>query len=240
MSLQHTLRKLAWKVGYDVHRFDAETSGLVRRRQLLKTYGIDVVLDVGANEGQYASELRDDIGYRGKIVSFEPLSSAYQKLAKLAAADSRWQTVNCALGEQPGEQQINVSDNSVSSSLLDILPAHTASAPGSEYVARETIRVDTLDALFDDYCSADDNVYLKIDTQGFERQVLTGAEQSLSRVNTIQLEMSLAPLYAGELLFPDMLSLLVGMGYTPVSLEPGFTNLDTGQLLQVDGIFHRD
>ena len=132
-----------------------------------------------------------------------------------------------------------MSDNSVSSSLLDILPAHTESAPGSAYVAHETIHVDTLDNVFGEYCQPVDNVYLKIDTQGFESKVIAGAEKSLEQIDTLQLEMALVPLYQGELLFPDMLALLVSKGYTLVSLETGFTNLETGQLLQVDGVFHR-
>jgi hypothetical protein len=82
-------------------------------------------------------------------------------------------------------------------------------------------------------------VYLKIDTQGFESKVIAGAEQVLSRIDTIQLEMSLVPLYEGELLFDEMCRLMMNKGYSLVSAEAGFSDETSGQLLQMDGIFHR-
>ena len=106
-------------------------------------------------------------------------------------------------------------------------------------MGRELTEIRTLDSMIGEICSIEDNIYLKIDTQGFESKVLKGAEHSLAQIGTIQLEMSLVPLYQDELLFGDLNSLLNGKGYALVSIEPGFCDKNTGQLFQVDGIYHR-
>jgi hypothetical protein len=120
-----------------------------------------------------------------------------------------------------------------------MLPAHTKAAPEKRYVARELIEVRTLDSIINDLCAKGDSIYLKIDTQGYESKVIKGAEESLARIGTIQLEMSLVPLYDGELLFGEMHGLLSEKGYCLVSIEAVFTDRISGQLLQVDGIYHR-
>lgn len=80
---------------------------------------------------------------------------------------------------------------------------------------------------------------MKIDTQGYEEKILLGSERSLPLIDSIQIEMSLVPLYAGERIFPDMFHVMKKYGYTLISLENGICDQDTGQLLQVDGIYHR-
>lgn len=225
--------------GFDYLRFNPTGSALARRQKLLQTYHIDLVLDVGANRGQYGSELRR-LGYRGKIISFEPLATAYVDLARTARADKAWQTFPFALGAQATETIINVADNSYSSSLLEMLPAHLALDSQSKYVAQQTTQVQTLDAIFESLCRDAHNIYLKMDTQGFELQVLAGAANSLTRIQTIQLEMSLVPLYKDAPLFQECFEYLTARNYQLVSLEPGMALPATGQLTQIDGIFHRD
>ena len=82
-------------------------------------------------------------------------------------------------------------------------------------------------------------VYMKIDTQGFESKVLKGAGNSLMRIDTVQMEMSLVPLYEGEMLFNEMCMFMTEKGYSLIAIESGFSDQNTGQVLQVDGIFHR-
>ena len=145
-----------------------------------------------------------------------------------------------ALGDAPGTQTIHVAGNSESSSILEMLKLHEDAAPHSRYTGEETIRVETLDAMFDKTCGSARNVYLKVDTQGYEAQVLRGATHSLKRIDTIQVEMSLAPLYAGQALFDDLYADLRSKGYMLVGVENNFGNAQTGQLLQIDGIFRRE
>ena len=206
----------------------------------MESYGIDVILDVGANTGQFAQQMRTDLGYSGRIVSFEPLSSEFEQLSKNAKRDQKWEVINCGLGEADSTMEINIAGNSGSSSLLKMLPAHIKAAPESGYVARELIKIKSLDSIIDNLCMKNDNIYLKIDTQGYESKVIKGAEASLARIGSIHLEMSLTPLYEEEMLFGEMHTLLSEKGYCLVSIETGFSNPITGQLLQVDGIYHRN
>lgn len=237
--MKNMIKKVLRRIGYDIVRYRPITdAGLIRRIRLFNHYGIDVVLDVGANVGQYASQLRK-AGYHGKIVSFEPLSTAFSELQRAADGDSDWKILNMALGDENGSAEINVAANSFSSSLLEMLPVHKQAAPDSVYVGKETIAIRRLDSDFERLVGPDERVFMKIDTQGFERQVLEGAGLALGRVCGLQLEMSLVALYSGESLFRDMWDLLLERGYTLMSLEPGFSDPVSGRLLQVDGVFFR-
>ena len=239
MTIRHGLRKLLWKAGYEITRFRPDSSPLARRKRLLEAYGIDTVLDVGANTGQYATELRHDLNFEGRIVSFEPLTTAFAALERNARGDPLWETVNCALGDTDGSMDIHIAENSYSSSILDMLPAHIKSAPDSRYTGRERIVVKRLDSIIDSLCAPHGKLYLKVDVQGFESRVLAGAVACLPRIDTIQLEMSLTPLYEGERSFGEMHQFLLEKGYQLVSVEPGFSDAETGRLLQVDGIYRR-
>jgi len=208
-------------------------------KHLLDHFGITLVLDVGANVGQYAGYLRA-AGYRGRIVSFEPLADAHEALAKRAAGDAAWTVApRLALGAAEGEIEINVSGDSDMSSLLPMRAEILEVSPTSRTVARETVRLATLDSVFDDYARADDRVLLKIDTQGYERQVLEGAARSLPRLAGVQLELSLVPLYEGEATWLAMIDTLARHGFEPRLLIPGYFDRHLVRLLQVDGVFFR-
>jgi FkbM family methyltransferase len=238
--LKQRLRTLARRAGYDVSPFTPKWNTVARRGRLLRALRIDVVLDVGANTGQFADELRRDLGYRGRICSFEPVSDAYSQLTARAGDDPAWTTFNFGLGDEARRVPINVAANSESSSVLEMLPDHAQAAPESRFVRAEEIELKTLDEIFGDVVGYAENVYLKIDTQGFEGHVLRGAERSLRRIDTIQVEMPLAPLYAGEVAFFEMSRLLLERNYVLYGIEPGFSDPQSGRLLQVDGIFHRE
>jgi len=233
------VRTALHRAGLDLVR-SLEPSDLLRRRMdLIGSHGIGVLFDVGANAGQYATTLRA-LGYQGRIVSFEPAGEAFRLLARAAAHDSDWTAVNLGLGEGEGEATLHVSANSQSSSLLDMLPAHVAAAPESAYVRRESVGLTTLASAVDAYTRPDDRLFVKIDTQGSERQVLRGGASKLDRVTGLQLELSMVPLYEGQPLMEEMVVELRGLGFVPMSLEPDFFHPQTGQLLQADGVFFRE
>jgi FkbM family methyltransferase len=222
----------------DVRRWSPAGVALARRLRILDDSGVTVVLDVGANRGQFASELRIG-GYEGRIVSFEPLATAYAGLQQAAADDPLWECRRLALSDSDGETELHVSENAVSSSLLDMEERHLEAAPASRYVATERVRQARLDALADELRVPGDGVYLKLDVQGSEAKALEGAHDTLARVVAIETELSLVPLYRDQLLFREMLDLLDDAGYDLVSLEPAYADARNGHVLQVDGIFLR-
>ena len=212
---------------------------LDRRRKLLRHHNIDVVLDVGANIGQYGSELRS-MGYTGQIVSFEPTSGAYRKLAKLSKKDKGWKALNISLGNQEGDITINISKNSVSSSILNDLPQLTESAPEAKFVESEVVQIKKLDDIVDDLDVKGKNIFLKIDTQGYEKMVLEGAKESLNFIKGVQLEMSLIPTYDGAASFNDLRNRLESIGFEMNTIEAGYYDSKTGKLLEVDGVFFKE
>lgn len=215
---------------------------LVRSRPLsadfLARLGVDTVLDVGANVGQYAGGLRA-WGYRGRIVSFEPLGTAFAELSRRAAGDPRWDVVNTAVGAENGTAEIQVSELTVYSSIRRTLPALDTLDPRAAAVRSETVSVRTIDALLAERGIGGDRLFLKADTQGYEREVLRGAAGSLDRVRGLQLELSLVPLYDGETLFREMLDLVDRAGFVLGAAEPVVFDERTQALLQLDCIFVR-
>ena len=239
MSARGFVRKCIQRTGWDIKRFDprsSEASQLVRQIVVNK---IDVVFDVGANTGQFAAKLRDG-GFPGRIVSFEPSTGAHMMLIKRAQGDANWIIApRMALGDHNGTTTLNIAGNSVSSSVLPMLPTHRSAAPESLYVGSETVDLRTLDGISADLATDAQRVFLKLDVQGFEYKVLRGAEKFLRRVSGIQTELSLVPLYDGEHLFHPMLHHLEEQGYELWSIVPGFVDHETSRLLQLDAVFFR-
>ena len=232
------IKKALKNAGYIASRYDPRRDPDVVRNRFFELNSINTVLDVGANAGQYGVRLRH-LGYQGKIVSFEPLSSAFAKLMEHAADDANWITERCALGDRDGGSSINIARNSWSSSLLEMLPRHVHAAPQSAYIGKEAVVIHKLDSLFELYVSPNDRVFLKIDTQGFTSKVLAGAEHSLKRIKGLEVELSTVPLYEGEPLIHDVLSCLYEKGFAVYYLEPELIDDNCGQQLQLNGLFHR-
>ena len=126
-----------------------------------------------------------------------------------------------------------------SSSLLNMLPRHVEAAPDSTVAGQEEISVKQIDSIIDNYLGDKEQVFVKMDVQGFERQIIDGCKQSLSKVCGMQLEMSLVPLYEGEMLMGDMIDLLLKRNYALLSIEPVYRDAVTHEILQMDGIFIR-
>lgn len=233
-SLIHNFLK---KRGIQIAKYPNDD--LKRRMLIVKNNKIDTLLDVGANKGQYAIQMRR-LGYDKKLLSFEPQQDAFNVLKKVATKDPQWEVYDYALGDENTNSSIHIADNSFSSSILNMLPAHLESAPESKYVGNQEIEIKKLDSIFDTLCSPSASVMLKIDTQGYEKNVIDGAEESLKSIKIIQLEMSILPLYENEILYIEMIQYLKARGFELFSLESGgFYDLNSGQLLQVDGIFVR-
>lgn len=217
---------------------------LIRKRphveDLLLSNHIDVVLDVGANDGLYGRYLRS-AGYRGRIVSFEPVRETFEALRTQAETDPLWEAINVGLGRAEGVETIQISRRSVFSSILQPLPTLREFAPEDvELVGKEQLTLKTLDSQFPKVVHANERVFLKIDTQGYEKEVILGAEATLPLLWGIQLELSLKPLYKGEASIGEMIAMLDRHGFRMRLIDPVTYDHGQGVLLQIDCIFLKD
>lgn len=238
-SAKQGVKQLLHAAGIEAHRFHPGTSPLARRMAALRAFDIDLVIDIGANEGQFAKELRAG-GYSGRIVSFEPQLAAHGRLLQESNSDPAWHVhARCALGDHLGVIDLNISGNSDSSSILPMLTTHTSVAPESAYVGHESAPLITLDSVAPPYLKDAQAAFLKIDTQGYEWYVLDGAIATLAKVRGVQMELSMIPLYEGQRLWRESIERLESEGFVVWALEPVFVDPATGRTLQVDGVFYR-
>jgi FkbM family methyltransferase len=210
-----------------------------RRVALMKRSGVNMVLDVGANEGQFGKMLRS-LGFRGRIVSFEPLMDAFASLQRTAANDPLWTCHNIGLSDVDQTAMINVSANSYSSSFLPVSARSVRIEPGIAYVAHQEASLRRLDGIFDKVARSGEVIYLKIDTQGYELNVLRGAIKALQRAPLVQLETAFSEGYEGQPLIEGVIGYMRELGYRIVAIEPGWEDFTTAEMLEADLIFARD
>lgn len=234
MAVRDAIRRLARRLGYELRQYTPLRSLAAAREGLLE--GIDVVVDVGANAGQYGEGLRE-LGFRGRIVSLEPVPEAFAELERRATADAAWEVVHLAAADSDGELTLNVTSDSRSSSVLR-RNERFADKPG--WAPKETVAVAArrLDGIVDELLRPGERAYLKLDVQGYERHVLDGAGAALRRFEAIELELSVRPLYEGQPSLGEMLPLLAERGFRPVCMEPILLD-DDGLLMELDGLFAR-
>lgn len=215
-------------------------SEISRLVQMLAWHHVNVVLDVGANVGQFGRELRL-AGFAGRIVSFEPLSSAHARLLKTAKADPNWVVAPpMAIGRSDAQVDIHIAGDSVSSSVLGMLDAHLEAAPDSAYVGAERVLMRRLDTIAGEYLREGDVPFLKVDVQGCESQVLEGARELIPKVVGLHLELALVPCYREQPSFERVVNALRSAGFSLWLLSPGTVNESTGRQLQVDAVFFQD
>ena len=226
--------------GVDVVRYPPEIFGIADIAHLLQLNRIDAVFDVGANVGQYARQIRRH-GYRGRIISFEPVTSNHTSLTKVSAGDTTWIVApRMALGEDDGMTEIQVSAYSDMSSLLPATSETQTAFPRAQVLATEPVDKRRLDGIFSDYVQDGERSFLKLDTQGFERHVLDGAAQVLPSIQGLQLELSLVPLYEGESLFDELHERVCSLGFEAYLFTPGYYSRRVGRQLQIDCIYFRN
>lgn len=234
------LKSILRSVGLRIARYP--TDDMKDLEKILDEYHINLVLDVGANTGQYSTYLRRS-GYAKQIISFEPLKEEFQELIKSHSKDKNWRGFNLALGDFNGESLINHSKNSYSSSLLSAKESYKGNSfltTGINVYEKYTINVMRLDSFVKDNkidLKVDTVAFLKIDVQGFEKKVLDGAIESLQFIKLIQLEMSIERVYEGGILFDEMFDFLKLNGFKLIYVVPGFCNPKNGKMIEFDGVF---
>jgi len=217
-SLRRIVSAIFWKLGYALiprwrlNHYDFA----LHLRTLFTAEAIDCVIDVGANTGQYRDFLRLEVGYQGRIVSFEPLATNVVRLRQRAALDSKWSIMPVALGREDGEAPLNVTAVNLLSSLREPDPDIVDDyREWSKVENREVVQVRRLDGMFDEIVGrlGARRPYLKVDTQGTELDVIEGASGCIDRVRAMQLEVSIVPLYLGAPPYFETISTARRLGF---------------------------
>lgn len=235
-KLKYLVKTIFNHIGLDIRRSTPHHFSL---QKLFDLYGVEIVFDIGANNGMTGEELRD-CGFQHKIVSFEPINYLFEELASKAFKDPSWYVENIALGNVAGQTDINVSGGHAgASSILEMTDNVRMHAPDQQVIRQEKIKIETLDTMMEKYYPAGKKLFLKIDVQGYEKDVLAGGLTSIDRVIGMKVEMSLVQNYEGETLLFDLIPFLYNLGFRLVHFQDGWCNSVSRELYQVDGIFFR-
>ncbi|MGC9157381.1 MAG: FkbM family methyltransferase [Terracidiphilus sp.] len=222
MKKMEFLRKFLRSLGYDLVPYPPSDWARAREALLrvLDRLAIDCVLDVGANRGQYGDQLRE-IGYKGWILSFEPVRASFEVLARHAAASPPWKAFPCALGASDGQAEMQIGESHfLNSFLVPLGPSKTL--PMNRAIGTETVELRRLDSIFTECMEgvAARRIYLKLDTQGYDLEVLRGAERVLDHVLGAQTELSFVPIYHGMPNYAESLNEFERRGFGVVDFVP--------------------
>lgn len=206
---------------------------------LLRMYKVNCVIDVGAHRGQYAERLRA-AGYRGRIVSFEPVPHAFERLRRAAADDPSWTVHALALGREDGETAMNV----VGGTLSSLLPATDFGAeryPRLQQVERVMVQVRRLDGLLDALVTEipAPRPYLKLDTQGYDLDVFAGLGDRTEDFVGMQSEVALMRIYEGSPRMCEALGAYEAAGFEVAGLYPISRQRRTARVLEYDCVLVR-
>lgn len=245
MSLRKMLGKsvtsMAAKRGYEIIPFwkIGERPLVGHLKQVFARYGIDTVIDVGANKGQFHDLVRNDVGFRGRIHSFEPVSTYAEGLRRKSVTDTAWKIHPYALGSAPGTAEINVT---LSPGLNSFLAPRTDVVTGfwtdNSVSCVEKVAIRTLGEVLAEEgidCSRQ-GVYLKLDTQGFDLEVIKGAGKSINGIRGLQTEASIRPIYHGMPTYSETLQKLNELGFALSGMFP-VTSDESLRLVELDFVF---
>ena len=207
--------------------------------QLLRMYRVNCVLDVGANRGQYARRLRR-AGYRGHIVSFEPVPDTFAELQAAASADARWTVHQCAVGDYDGHISINVVPGTMSS-VLEPTPFGASRYAQLRAPTRAEVPIRRLDGLLDEVLAPvpDPRPYLKLDTQGYDLQAFAGLGERVREFVGMQSEVAIMQIYDGVPRMPEAVATYEAAGFAITGLLPVSRQSATGRVLEYDCVMVR-
>jgi FkbM family methyltransferase len=239
--LRVALQKVVHRLGFHIGRNPPVDSLAYHIKVLLRELSIDCVIDVGAHVGEYGRFLRD-LGYRGEIASFEPISTSFEALGRERGRDPSWRIERVAVGAQEGEREMNVYQGSVFNSLL------RANAYGAERFGdalklqrTEKVRVRTLASIIDECRAADPSrsIFVKIDTQGYDLEVLASAGMNVQAIRALQTEQATRPMYEAVPSFPQALDQLHHLGFEITGIFPVARDHDHLRVIEFDLVLCR-
>lgn len=235
MTLMKFFRKSIRRFGFDVIKYPQKNTIDKRLVDILKETQVDLILDIGANRGQFAQTMFSS-GYSGKLLSFEPVNSVYQLLLENAKSFPNWQVYErCCIGDKVGENAINVSNLVGNSSVLDIKSTQF-NVKNSQYISKEIVKQITLETLNEDQLVKNaKHVFVKMDIQGFEHFVLERLDKSNYNIVGFFIELSLVKLYDNQEDYLYICNFLKKFGYDLVFVEP--ESIRSGRMIQFNGVF---
>jgi FkbM family methyltransferase len=237
MLFKKIIKNILRNYGYNITLTTTTSNSTLQLVKCLENFNIDLLFDIGANTGQFAEDIIN-YGYKNKIISFEPLTTAHNILIKNALNFPNWFVYErCAIGDYDGSTLINISENSVSSSILEMTSNHTDASIDSKYIGKEEVNIFKIDTIIKNYNFS--NAFLKIDAQGYENLVINGSLNSITNIKGILCETSLIELYKGQLLWKEMIIKFENLGYNLWAIQKGYSDPRNGQTLQLDLIFFR-
>lgn len=196
-----------------------------------------VVIDVGANVGQFAVACTK-LCAGAAVHSFEPVPDSVKKLRRNVAKLGNVSVYPIALGGKSGEVIFHVNSHSHSSSILPLGEAHRNAFPWAQETHTIKVPICTLDVAMESI-PLDGPVLLKLDVQGYEPQVLEGATQTLKRVDYVLLETSFRPMYVGERTFMEIVRTMEDSGFAFLRPIMWLDDPRSGEILQADALFAR-
>ena len=207
--------------------------------KLIKQHKIDLILDVGANFGQFGTDMRN-MGYLGQIISFEPVNKCYQRLSLIA--DTKWQIENFALGDKNSKEEINISNKTIYSSILDVNEIGKSNFSNSiKVVGKQNTLVKKLDDIINELVNNLNKrrIFLKIDTQGYDNRVIRGSLQTLEHVKILQTEISCKGIYMDTPSVSQRLEELLNLGFSITDIFPVSRDKNTMEILEFDCLLIR-
>lgn len=199
-------------------------------------FRIATVIDVGANEGQFAKKIIE-VFPDASIHCFEPIRPVFLKLSSTFNDHKNIKTYNLALGEKDEKADIHFNEYSPSSSLLDMLDLHKVNFGYAVRSDPSPITIKRLDEVFE--APLNRPLLLKIDVQGYEMKVLNGGERIVRQADVVIIEVSFVPLYKGQPLFAEIYDYLITKGFQYVGSIEQLLSTMNNRILQSDAVFVR-
>jgi len=234
-------KKIAALFGYEFVRIKHRAYQDINShlKSLLESLAINCVLDVGANRGQFVHGIRK-AGYTGRVISFEPLTVCYEYLVQ--QADENWQVLQLALGSENCDRTINITHKNVLSSFLEPNEYSGERFERSANIEEtETVKVVRLDSVLNDLIRdiAEPRLFLKIDTQGFDLEVLKGAEGCLDIIYGLQSEIACRAIYRDMPTHIESLEYIDSLGFEITHIFPLAHDKNDLSLLEFDCVFRK-
>ena len=207
--IKRVFDSLEFRLG--IVKIDPKTNFFKVRQQLINSLRVATIIDVGANAGQWLKAVNPS-NLIGTVWCFEPLEIPYKELEKSAKSYPNVKVFKLAFSDFAGPVKMFVASNGGASSSINVPTEHLKLHSTIEFSKRETVNVSTIDEFFSKH-KFFLPVYLKIDTQGHEWNVIKGGIKTLTNVAVVELESSMTAQYQGEKAHHDLMNELIKLGF---------------------------